>query len=137
MPEPSLEALTAQYLTPDARLESILAEMAQEIEGTKALVIGDASGLPVASVIRGRKTLATTAMATLALTAATKVTASLGLDAPDDILIEAGPWLVVVKPLGNGFTLCGVFPGGGNLRIVRISMLEHAMEICELLEILR
>lgn len=137
MTEPSLDVLTAQYLTPDARLESILAEIAQEVEGTKALVIGDASGLPVASVIRGRKTLATTAMATLALSAATKVTASLGLDAPDDILIEAGPWLIFVKPLGHGFTLCGVFPGGGTLRIVRMSMLEHAMEICELLEILR
>ncbi len=137
MPEPSLDMLTAQCLTPDARLEAILAEMAQEIPGTKALVIGDASGLPVATVVRGRKTLATTAMATLALSAATKVTASLGLDAPDDILIEAGRWLIIVKPLGHGFTLCGVFPGGGNLRTVRVSMLEHAVEICELLEILR
>ena len=137
MPEPTLDALTAQYLTPDARLESILAEMAQEIEGATALVIGDASGLPVASVVRGRKTLATTAMATLALNAATKVTASLGLGAPDDILIEAGPWLIIVTPLGSGFTLCGVFPGGGNLRATRLSMREHAEEICELLEDLR
>lgn len=137
MSEPTLLALTEAYLTPDARIEAILAEMSREVEGMKALVIADASGLPVASAFRGTKTLATTAMATLALNAASKVTVSLGLGAPDDILIEAGHWLIIVKPLGRGFTLCGVFPAGERLRAARVSMLEHATEISELLEDLR
>lgn len=100
-------------------------------------MIGDASGLPVASLVRGPKTLVTTAIATLAFSAASKVTDSLALPPPEDILIEAGPWIVVVTAFGEGFTLSCVFPVARDLGNLRLLMRLHAPEIFDVLKALR
>jgi predicted regulator of Ras-like GTPase activity (Roadblock/LC7/MglB family) len=68
-------------------------------------------------------------MATLALSAATKVTSSLNLPDPDDILIEAGTWRVLVRLLGNGFTLTSVFSLDENLGLVTLAMEARGREI--------
>ena len=123
--------------TAEARLEEVLERMSSEIEGLKALVVGDSSGLPVASLTRGPNTLATTAMATLALTSAMRVTSSLGLPEPDDILMEAGDWNVLVQALDGRFTISAVFPASANLGFVKLCMRNRRPEIQLLLEEIR
>lgn len=134
MNEPSLDSLAAQFLSPAARLEAVLAETAAEVQGLRALVVGDARGLPVVSLARGPKTLATTAMATLAMTAAAKVTASLALPEPEDIVIEAGAWVVLVHAIGNGCTLTAVVSSEMNLGLMSLTMKTRGREIRELLD---
>jgi predicted regulator of Ras-like GTPase activity (Roadblock/LC7/MglB family) len=111
-----------------------LETLANEIGGVRAAVVGDRSGLPIVSTFRGPSSMTTTAMATLALSAATKVTSSLNLPEPDDILIEAGGWRVIVQLLGNGFTLTCVLPAEGNLGLVKLAMQSRGREIRELLD---
>ena len=118
----------------DRALVQALETLANEIGGVRAAVVGDRSGLPIVSTFRGPSSMTTTAMATLAFSAATKVTSSLNLPEPDDILIEAGGWRVLVQLLGNGFTLTCVVPAEGNLGLVKLAMQSRGREIRELLD---
>ena len=118
----------------DRALVEALESLANEIGGVRAAVVGDRSGLPIVSTFRGPSSMTTTAMATLALSAATKATSSLNLPPPDDILIEAGGWRVIVQLLGNGFTHTCVLPSDENLGLVKLSMQARGREIRELLD---
>ena len=118
----------------DEALVQVLESLADEIGGVRALVVGDRSGLPIVSTFRGPASMTTTAMATLAMSAATKVTSSLNLPEPDDILIEAGGWRVLVQLLGNGFTLTCVLPGDENLGLVKLAMQARGREIREIID---
>ena len=131
----SVEALVDfKTLSSDERLGQALDLLATEIPSVRALVLGDGSGLPIASTFRSPTSMTTTAMATLALSAATKVTSSLNLPDPDDILIEAGGWRVLVRLLGNGFTLTSVFSTDENLGLVKLAMQARGREIRDLLD---
>src|SRR5216117_2758267 len=118
----------------DRVLVQQLEALANEIGGVRALVVGDRSGLPIVSTFRGPASMTTTAMATLAMSAATKVTSSLNLPEPDDILIEAGGWRVLVQLLGGGYTLTCVLPADENLGLVKLSMKARGREIREILD---
>ena len=118
----------------DEALVHVLESLAEEIGGVRALVVGDRSGLPIVSTFRGPASMTTTAMATLAMSAATKVTSSLNLPEPDDILIEAGGWRVLVQLLGNGFTLTCVLPADENLGLVKLAMQARGREIREIID---
>ncbi len=118
----------------DEALVQVLESLADEIGGVRALVVGDRSGLPIVSTFRGRASMTMTAMATLAMSAATKVTSSLNLPEPDDILIEAGGWRVLVQLLGNGFTLTCVLPADENLGLVKLAMQARGREIREIID---
>jgi predicted regulator of Ras-like GTPase activity (Roadblock/LC7/MglB family) len=121
-------------LSSDEILGQTLDLLANEITSVQALVVGDRSGLPIASTFRSPTSMTTTAMATLALSAATKVTSSLNLPDPEDILIEAGGWRVLVRLLGNGFTLTSVFSSDENLGLVKLAMQARGREIREVLD---
>jgi predicted regulator of Ras-like GTPase activity (Roadblock/LC7/MglB family) len=121
-------------LSLDEALGRTLDLLENEITSVRALVIGDRSGLPIASTFRSPTSLTTTAMATLVLSAATKVTSSLNLPNPEDVLIEAGGWRVLVRLLGNGFTLTSVFSSDENLGLVKLAMEARGREIRELLD---
>jgi predicted regulator of Ras-like GTPase activity (Roadblock/LC7/MglB family) len=123
-----------QALASDGGLTQALESLASEIGGVRALVVGDRSGLPIVSTFRGSTSMTTTAMATLALSAATKVTSSLNLPDPDDILIEAGGWSVLVQLLGGGYTLTCVLPADENLGLVKLAMKSRGREIREILD---
>ena len=69
-----------------------------------------------------------------ALSAATKVTSSLNLPEPEDILIEAGGWRVLVQLLGNGLTLTCVLPADENLGLVKLAMQARGREIREIID---
>ena len=118
----------------DEALVHVLESLADEIGGVRALVVGDRSGLPIVSTFRGPASMTTTAMATLAMSAATKVTSSLNLPEPDDILIEAGGWRVLVQLLGNGFTLTCVLPADENLGLVKLAMQARGREIRDIID---
>jgi predicted regulator of Ras-like GTPase activity (Roadblock/LC7/MglB family) len=118
----------------DEALLHVLESLEDEIGGVRALVVGDRSGLPIVSTFRGPTSMTTTAMATLAMSAATKVTSSLNLPEPDDILIEAGGWRVLVQLLGNGFTLTCVLPADENLGLVKLAMQARGREIREIID---
>src|SRR2546430_8586826 len=111
--------VNARMRSSDEALVHVLESLASEIGGVRALVVGDRSGLPIVSTFRGPASMTTTAMATLVLSAATKVTSSLNLPEPDDILIEAGGWRGLVQLLGNGPTPTCVLPPGGNLGFLK------------------
>jgi len=128
------ESIDLSGLTSDEALGQVLESLAHEIGGVRALVVGDRSGLPIVSTFRGPTSMTTTAMATLALSAATKITSSLNLPQPDDILIEAGGWQVLVQLLGNGYTLTCVLPADENLGLVKLAMRARGREIREILD---
>lgn len=133
--EPSaLSPIPSEGLSSDEALAQALDRLASEIGSVQALVIGDRSGLPIASTYRSPTAMTTTAMATLALTAATKITSSLNLPDPEDILIDAGGWRVLVRLLGNGYTLTCVFPSDENLGLVKLAMQARGREIRDILD---
>ncbi len=117
---------------PDVRLRYVLEPLAIGVKGLRSLVVGDRSGLPIAWVGRGPKTLAATAMATRTLSAAQKVTTALDLPSPEAMRIEAGPWLVLVQSLGSGFTLSSVFPASADVAVTRDATTEGARMVREL-----
>ena len=121
-------------ITTDRGLAQTLESLASEIGRVRALVVGDRAGLPIVSTFRGPTSLTTTAMATLAMSAATKVTSGLNLPEPDDILIEAGGWCVLVQLLGGGYTLTCVLPADENLGLIKLAMKARGREIREILD---
>jgi len=120
-------------ISTDRGLARTLESLASEIGGVRALVVGDRAGLPIVSTFRGPTSLTTTAMATLAMSAATKVT-GLNLPEPEDILIEAGGWCVLVQLLGGGYTLTCVLPADENLGLIKLAMKARGREIREILD---
>lgn len=130
--EPLIERLEA-FEAPDALLGEILAVIAGEFPEIGALVLGDRSGLPIASTFRGPSSLRTTAMATLTLSAAMKVTDSLSLPGADGIAIEAGAWTVLVRSLGDGFTLSAVVSAEGDTNRIKARMRSCSYEILSIL----
>ena len=121
-------------ISTDRGLAQTLESLASEIGRVRALVVGDRAGLPIVSTFRGPTSLTTTAMATLAMSAATKVTSGLNLPEPDDILIEAGGWCVLVQLLGGGYTLTCVLPADENLGLIKLAMKARGREIREILD---
>ena len=136
MQERDVEQLET-IMTPDARLAEILEEISAQVYGVHAIVIGDRNGLPIASSLRGRPSMAATAMATLAMTAAGKITHSLSLPDPEDITIHAGSWNVVILSLGDGCTLAAVAGPKTEPGSLSWIMRLNSEEIRELLDIMR
>ena len=128
------ESIDLNLISTDGGLAQTLESLASEIGGVRALVVGDRPGLPIVSTFRGPTSLTTTAMATLAMSAATKVTSGLNLPEPDDILIEAGGWCVLVQLLGGGYTLTCVLPADENLGLIKLAMKARGREIREILD---
>jgi len=127
-------SIDLNLISTDGGLARTLESLASEIGGVRALVVGDRAGLPIVSTFRGPTSLTTTAMATLAMSAATKVTSSLNLPEPEDILIEAGGWCVLVQLLGGGYTLTCVLPADENLGLIKLAMKARGREIREILD---
>src|SRR2546430_12759674 len=60
----------------DEALVHVLESLAEEIGGVRALVVGDRSGLPIVSTLRGPAPMTTTPLASLAMVAPPKRTSS-------------------------------------------------------------
>jgi len=125
---------TRVSLSPEVRLQQILEALALAIPGSRSLAVGDPNGLPVVSLDRGPNTMAATAMATLAMTAAKNVCVTLGLEHAEDVLIESRGWKVLVQSLGNGFTFLVVLEASVNLGLVKIEVERLCKELREVLD---
>ena len=125
---------TRVSLSPEVRLQQILEALALAIPGSRSLAVGDPNGLPVVSLDRGPNTMAATAMATLAITAAKNVCVTLGLEHAEDVLIESRGWKVLVQSLGNGFTFLVVLEASVNLGLVKIEVERLCKELREVLD---
>ncbi len=121
----------------ETRLRNVLTEIARSAPGVKVLVVGDPSGLPIATLARGARTQAATAMATLLLSAAQRVTANLELVGSAAVIIEGGDWCVVVNDLGEGFSLLGVVDGGANVAAAKQSIRYRLSLLTEILHEMR
>ncbi len=120
----------------ESELQSVLRNLAKELEGTQTLVVGDRNALPIVSIHRGPATLAATASATMLLAAARNVASTSALSPLKDILLEGADYKVLVRSIGNGFTLLAVLVGDVNPGMAKLLMAHKAREIGELLEIL-
>ena len=98
--------------------------------------MGDRNGLPIVSIHRGPATLAATASATIVLAAARNVAWTSALSPLEDVLLEGADYKVLVRSIGNGFTLLAVLVGDVNLGMGKLLMAHQAREIGELLEML-
>jgi predicted regulator of Ras-like GTPase activity (Roadblock/LC7/MglB family) len=120
----------------ESELQSVLRDLAKELEGTQTLVVGDRNALPIVSNHRGPATLAATASATIVLAAARNVASTSALSPLEDVLLEGADYKVLVRSIGNGFTLLAVLVGDVNLGMAKLLMAHKAREIGELLEML-
>jgi len=117
---------------PAERLELVLRRIARQLD-LSAMVVGDRNGLPIASFSRADHSLAATAMATMILYAAENVAANLGLVGQEDVLVEGRGWKVLVRALGDGFTLLAVMEGEVNLGLLRLEIARAIPQLKELL----
>lgn len=131
------QAASSDLSNPTEQLQRILERIADEVEGIRTVVVGDRSGLPIASLVQGQATMSATAMATMVLTAARNVATNMGLEELVDVLIEGKAWTIVVRSLGEGFTMLLLVDGDANLGLVKIQTERRANEIREVLEELR
>lgn len=83
----------------EARLNRILAQIAKEIPTFSGVAVGDPNGLPIASTLKGPKTLPATALSVMALSVGENVTDLLMLPGKARVRIEGEGWEVVVIPL--------------------------------------
>ena len=80
--------------------------------------------------------MAATAIATMVLAAARNVASNLALSPLEDVLLEGADCKVLVRSIGNGFTLLAVLVGDVNLGMAKLLIAHKAREIGDLLEIL-
>jgi len=119
------------------RLQGLLDAFSREVEGIRVIVVGDARGLPVASLVRGKKAMATTAMSTLLMSAAKNMVSSLELTDMKDLLVEGESWVILLRSLGEGFTLLCLADETTNIGMLKLLADRRAAEVRELLEELR
>ena len=119
------------------RLQGVLDSFARDIEGMRAVVVGDPTGLPVASLARGSTAMATTAMATLLMSAARSVVTSLELPGITDLILEGQGWIILVRPLGENFTMLCLAEEDVNLGLLKLQARRRAAEVWELIEEMR
>jgi len=119
------------------RLQGLLDSLSREVEGIRAIVVGDGRGLPVASLVRGKKAMATTAMSTLLMSAAKNVVSSLELTEMKDLLVEGEGWIILLRSLGAGFTLLCLADETTNIGLLKLVADRRSAEVRELLEELR
>ncbi len=124
---------TRFILSTEVRLHQILESISRNVGGTRSIVIGDSSGLPVISLDKGANTMAATAMATLALSAARNVSSNLDLPDLSSVTIEGRGWRVFVRSLDPRFTLFIVTADDVDPAFVKAELERHAPELRRIL----
>jgi predicted regulator of Ras-like GTPase activity (Roadblock/LC7/MglB family) len=126
--------VSAPAVPVDVQILDLLRTFAREIPGVSSIVVSDPQGLPISALVRGPGATAATAMGTLLRTAAKSVTTNMGLPSPDDIIIQAGADVVLVRCLDGGITLLVVLLQDANLGLVKLELTRHAGELQVLLD---
>lgn len=104
----------------DQRLALVLQRLKGSLKGGMAVGLADANGLPVAFYGPALEREAASAMATLLVSAASRTAEVLGLAAVRDVVIDAGGSSVLVRPVGDRFTLVVLLSETADLTDARI-----------------
>jgi predicted regulator of Ras-like GTPase activity (Roadblock/LC7/MglB family) len=97
-----------------------LGRLGKSVSGLTAVGLADANGLAVAFSGPTREREAATAMATLLVGAAQRAADILKLPRVRELVIDAERFEVLVRPVGERFTLIAILNGGTNLGLARL-----------------
>jgi predicted regulator of Ras-like GTPase activity (Roadblock/LC7/MglB family) len=104
----------------DHQIAAILERLQTSVSGLAAVGLSDANGLPVAFFGPTREKAAAAAMATLLVSAAQKAADVLSLPQVREVLIDADRFQVLIRPVGERFTIVAILNGGSNLGLARL-----------------
>ncbi len=104
----------------DRRIASIFERLRKSLSGLAAIGLADANGLPVAFSGPTREKAAATAMAALLVSAAQRAADILTLPKVRELVIDADRFEVLVRPIGDRFTLVAILNGDANLGLARL-----------------
>jgi len=117
------------------RLQALLSQFQDRVDGVRGLAIADRSGLPVSSSFATRANVLTvTAMATMAVQSSQRVYQNLGLVGPSDIVMVGPDSTVFVSTVSEGqISIIVVLEGFANIGLVRIEVERLSRELAEVL----
>ncbi len=122
---------------PAEKLQLLLTEFQQRVDGVRGVAIADKSGLPVSSSFATRANVLTvTAMATMAIQSSQRVYQNLALAGPNEVVMVGPDSTVFVSSVAQGqLSIIVVLEGFANLGLVRIEVERLSRELSEVLGI--
>lgn len=127
--------LRSVNLGPAERLQEVLAQFRDRVDGVRGVAVADRSGLPVASAFATQANILTvTAMATMAVQSSQRVYQNLGLQGPSEVVMVGPDSTVFVHSMSEGqLSVIVVLEGFANLGLVRIEVERLSRELSEIL----
>jgi len=122
---------------PAERLQVLLSNFQERVDGVRGIAVADRSGLPVSSAFStNANVLTVTAMATMAIQSSQRVYQNLGLAGPNDVVMVGPDSTVFVSAVNEGqLSVIIVLESYANLGLVRIEIERLARELSEVLGI--
>ena len=122
---------------PAERLQRLLSEFVERVDGVRGIAVADKSGLPVTSSFSNRANILTvTAMSTMVMQSSQRVYRNLGLEGPSDVVMVGPDSTVFVSAAaGAQLSIIVVLEGFANLGLVRIEVDRLSREVAEILAI--
>lgn len=122
---------------PAEKLQRLLQDFVERVDGVRGIAVADKSGLPVASSLAsGASILTVTAMATMAMQSSQRVYRNLGLEGPNEVVMVGPDSTVVVSFAAQSqLSVIAVLEGFANLGLVRIEVERMGREVSEILGI--
>ena len=127
--------LRSVNLGPAERLQEVLAQFRDRVDGVRGVAVADRSGLPVASAFATQANILTvTAMATMAVQSSQRVYQNLGLQGPSEVVMVGPDSTVFVHSMSEGqLSVIVVLEGFANLGLVRIEVERLSRELSDIL----
>ena len=122
---------------PAERLQRLLSDFVERVDGVRGIAVADKSGLPVTSSFSNRANILTvTAMSTMVMQSSQRVYRNLGLEGPSDVVMVGPDSTVFVSAAaGAQLSIIVVLEGFANLGLVRIEVDRLSREVAEILAI--
>ncbi len=122
-------------LGPAERLQEVLAQFRDRVDGVRGVAVADRSGLPVASAFSTQASILTvTAMATMAIQSSQRVYQNLGLQGPSEVVMVGPDSTVFVYSMTEAqLSVIVVLEGFANLGLVRIEVERLSRELSDIL----
>ena len=127
--------LRSVNLGPAERLQEVLAQFRDRVDGVRGVAVADRSGLPVASAFATQANILTvTAMATMAVQSSQRVYQNLGLQGPSEVVMVGPDSTVFVHSMSEGqLSVIVVLEGFANMGLVRIEVERLSRELSDIL----
>ena len=136
-PRPAHHPVRVPEEGPAERLQSLLSDFVERVDGVRGIAVADKSGLPVTSSFSTRANVLTvTAMSTMVMQSSQRVYRNLGLEGPSEVVMVGPDSTVFVSSAGqNQLSIIVVLEGFANLGLVRIEVDRLSREVTEILGI--